>query len=62
MFGGSTNLEQEKSSDALQKLAQTTVLDFGEQNTKMTPASLCLWHFLLYRVVEVSFKVASSST
>ena len=33
MFGGCQKWEWRKSTDALQKLAKTTVLDFGEQNT-----------------------------
>ena len=33
MFGGCPKWEREKSLDALQKLAKTTVLDFSEQNT-----------------------------
>ena len=39
MFGGSSNFESGNSDVALQKLAKTTVLGFGEQNTNMTPAS-----------------------
>ena len=42
MFGGCPKWESGKSPAALQKLAKTTVLEFGEQNTNMTPASLCL--------------------
>ena len=33
MFGGCPKWEMGKSCDALPKLAETTVLDFGEQNT-----------------------------
>ena len=33
MFGGCPKFESGKSSDAEQKLAKTTVLDFGEQST-----------------------------
>ena len=33
MFGGCPKLESGKSDNAHQKLAKTTVLDFGEQNT-----------------------------
>ena len=33
IFGGSPKFETGKSLDALPKLAKTTVLDFGEQNT-----------------------------
>ena len=42
MFGGSSKFESGKSDATLQKLAKTTVLEFGEQKTNMTPASLCL--------------------
>ena len=33
MFGGCPKFESGKSFDAQQKLAKTTVLEFGEQNT-----------------------------
>ena len=36
MFGGSPKWEWGRPSGALPKLAQTAVLDFGEQNTHMT--------------------------
>ena len=39
MFGGCPKRESGKSADALQKLAKTTVLEFGEQNTNMTEQS-----------------------
>ena len=42
MFGGRPKFEWGKSDIALQKLAKTTVLEFGEQNTNMTPASFSL--------------------
>ena len=32
LFGGCPNFERGKSDNALQKLAKTAVLDFGEQN------------------------------
>ena len=32
MFGGCPKFEKKKTDDAQQKLAKTTVLDFGEQN------------------------------
>ena len=40
MFGGCPKFESEKSDDAQQKLAKTTVLDFGEQNTHNSIHSL----------------------
>ena len=46
MFGGSPKFEKGKTDDTQQKVAKTTVLEFGEQNAYMTLASL------LYRVVE----------
>ena len=36
MIGGCPKYESGKSADALQKLAETTVLDFGEQNRNVT--------------------------
>ena len=42
MFGGCPKYERGKSSDALQKLAKTTVLDFGEQNTHNSIRSLAV--------------------
>ena len=36
MFGGCPKFDSVKSLDALQKLAKTTVLEFGEQNTHDT--------------------------
>ena len=42
MFGGCPKWERGKSRDALQKLAKTTVLDFGEENKYMSLAFLCL--------------------
>ena len=33
MFGGCSNWKRGKTDDAHQKLAKTTVLEFGEQNT-----------------------------
>ena len=42
MFGGCPKWERGKTDAALQKLAKTTVLDFGEQNMYMTLAFLCL--------------------
>ena len=56
VFGGSPKWESGKSDAALQKLAKTTVLEFGEQNTIMKLApSVAI--FSLYRVVEASSKV-----
>ena len=40
MFGGCPKWEREKSDDAQQKLAKTTVLEFGEQNTHNSIHSL----------------------
>ena len=40
MFGGCPKFESEKSDDAQLKLAKTTVLDFGEQNTHNSIHSL----------------------
>ena len=40
MFGGCPKQERGKSDDAAQKLAKTTVLDFGEQNTHNSIHSL----------------------
>ena len=40
MFGGCPKFEWEKPDAALQKLAKTTVLEFGEQNAIMKPPSL----------------------
>ena len=55
MFGGSPKFEWGKPDAALQKLAKTTVLEFGEQNINMTPMSFPLYSiFFLYRVVETS--------
>ena len=42
MFGGCPKWELGKPSDALQKLANTTVLDFGEQNTHNSIHSLAI--------------------
>ena len=42
MFGGSPKWEHGKSLDAQQKLAKTTVLDFGEQNTHDSIRSLAV--------------------
>jgi len=44
MFGGCPKWEDGKSLDAQQKLAQTTVLGFGEQNAHMHDISafICL--------------------
>ena len=42
MFGGCPKWERGKSVDALQKLAKTTVLDFGEQNTYNSIHSLAV--------------------
>ena len=46
MFGGCPKWECGKSADVLQKLAQTTVLDFGEQNTQ---------HFSVHFIVTNQF-------
>ena len=45
MFGGSPKWESGKPDAALQKLAKTSVLEFGKQNTFMTPAP-SVYHFL----------------
>ena len=42
MFGGCPKQERGKSDDAAQKLAKTTVLDFGEQNTHIIIHSLAV--------------------
>ena len=42
MFGGCPKWESGKSHDAQQKLAKTTVLDFGEQNTQNSIHSLAV--------------------
>ena len=42
MFGGCPKFERGKSLDAQQKLAKTTVLDFGEQNTYNSIHSLAV--------------------
>ena len=42
MFGGCPKYERGKSDDAQQKLAKTTVLDFGEQNTHNSIHSLAV--------------------
>ena len=42
MFGGCPKWEWGKSADAQQKLAKTTVLDFGEQNTHNSIHSLAI--------------------
>ena len=42
MFGGCPKWERGKSLDAVQKLAKTTVLDFGEQNTHNSIRSLAV--------------------
>ena len=51
MFGGCPKWESGKTDDTQQKLAKTTVLEFGEQNTHDTgfpPFAISL----LYRVVK----------
>ena len=40
MFGGCSKWERGESEDSQQKLAKTTVLDFGEQNTHNSIHSL----------------------
>ena len=42
MFGGCPKWERGKSHNTLQKLAQTTMLDFGEQNTQNSIHSLAV--------------------
>ena len=48
LFGGCPKFERGKSDDAQQKLANTTVLEFGKQNVHMTLALIqlseaCYW-------------------
>ena len=48
MFGGCPKFERGKSDDAQQKLANTTVLEFGKQNVHMMLALIqvseaCYW-------------------
>ena len=56
MFGGSPKFESKKPVAALQKVAKTTVLEFGEQNTQNSIHSETGFPLfaisLLYRVVE----------
>ena len=54
MFGGCPKFEQGKSDAALEKLAKTVVLDFGEQNTHDMHVSifacyLCLIYIFYYQ-------------
>ena len=47
MFGGCPKWESGKSHDAQQKLAKSTVLDFGEQNSQNSIHSLAVIVFHL---------------
>ena len=47
MFGGCPKWEWGKSLDAQQKLAKTTVLEFGEQNTHIIIHSLAVSSLLI---------------
>ena len=47
MFGGCPKWERGKLVNALQKLAKTTVLDFGEQNTHNSIRSLAVSGLLI---------------
>ena len=47
MFGGCPKFESGKSDNAQQKLAKTTVLEFGEQNTHIIIHSLAVSGLLI---------------
>ena len=56
MFGGCSKYKPGKSLDAQQKLAKTTVLEFGEQNTHNSIHSLVDSMFRL-AVIDYSYQM-----
>ena len=46
MFGGCPKFESGKTDDTQQKLAKTTVLEFGEQNQEYITERVCNSHMV----------------